>query len=456
MMIEVLMTIKCDVVVVGAGVAGVPAAVAAARTGADVLLVEQRAYPGGTGVAGRHRHICGLYSNTEVPDATLLNGGLVSEICERLHALSPGKRQLRMGKVDVLPYSPAQLQQVFTDLLGAEAKLRTMFETAVTEVALDADRISRLEAGGQKIVACAVVDCSGVGAVIRTHPALHEPAPAKGRQLAGFTVRVLGLEGAHLCSQMSPGDLACRGVAWRSRASPETESSGSCRTRRQGTGARPTGDVDMLPLRVPYEARKGVEAGLLNSSLLFTTFLPGDAPDEGWLRLNLPAPTPSGAVAYRDAGVLLAYLKERVPAFRAARLEDGVPEVLEREGPRLKGLYTLTAEDVLGAKTFPDAAARSAWPIEMWEPERGPVYRYLEPGRFCEIPVRCLKSAVARNLFCAGRCISATREALGSTRVMGCCLALGESAGRAAAEYAAKKHMACQEESGQSSEEPNS
>jgi hypothetical protein len=39
--------------------------VAAARTGADVLLVEQRAYPGGTGVAGRHRHICGLYSNTE-------------------------------------------------------------------------------------------------------------------------------------------------------------------------------------------------------------------------------------------------------------------------------------------------------------------------------------------------------------------------------------------------------
>jgi hypothetical protein len=388
-LIEVLMTIKCDVVVVGAGVAGVPAAVAAARAGADVLLVEQRAYPGGTGVAGQHRHICGLYSNAVIPDESLLNGGLVREVCGRLYTSSPGNRPVRMGKVDVLPYLPVQLKQVFIDLLEAEAKLWTMFETAVTGVALDKNGVTRLEAGGQEIVARAVVDCSGVGAVIGTDPALHEPAPVTGRQLAGFTVRVLGLEGA----------------------------------------------VDMLQIRVPYEARKGFDAGLLNFSLLFTTFLPGDTPDEGWLRLNLPA-TADAAVAYHEAGALLAHLKESVPAFRVARLEDRVQEVIDREGPRLKGLYTLTAEDVLRARTFPDSVVHSAWPIEMWEPERGPVYRYLEPGHFCEIPLRSLKSAAARNLFCAGRCISATREALGSTRVMGCCLALGEAAGRAAAEYA--------------------
>src|ERR1039458_811496 len=83
------MTIQCDVVVVGAGVAGVPAAVAAARDGADVLLVEQRAYPGGAGVAGQHRYICGLYSNAEVPDEYLLNGGLVREVCECLQAMAP-------------------------------------------------------------------------------------------------------------------------------------------------------------------------------------------------------------------------------------------------------------------------------------------------------------------------------------------------------------------------------
>jgi hypothetical protein len=132
----------------------------------------------------------------------------------------------------------------------------------------------------------------------------------------------------------------------------------------------------------------------------------------------------------------LACLKERVPAFHEVRREPGSSGIMEREGLRLRGLYTLTADDVLGARSFPDAAARSAWPIELWEPGRGPVYRYLDPGRFCEIPRRCLKAAAAANLFCAGRCISATREALGATRVMGCCLALGEAAGRAAAAHA--------------------
>jgi hypothetical protein len=39
------------------------------------------------------------------------------------------------------------------------------------------------------------------------------------------------------------------------------------------------------------------------------------------------------------------------------------------------------------------------------------------------------------NCWCAGRCISATREALASTRVMGTCIALGEEAGRDAAQH---------------------
>lgn len=384
------MKLSCDVVVVGGGVAGVPAAVAAARAGADTLLLEQRAYPGGTGVAGLHHHLCGLYANAAVPDDTLLNDGLVGEVCARLHALAPGKTRTRMGRVDVLPYAPAHLGQVFADLLGAEPRLRTAFETPVRHTVLEAHGISRVLADGLEIVPGAVVDASGAGAVIGEHAALHEPAPATGRQLAGYTIRVCGLAGA----------------------------------------------VDLLPIRVPYEARQAVEAGVLEPRLLFSGFMPGDVPGEGQLRLNLPAPHPDADTASGDADALLACLKERVPAFHEVRREPGSSGIMEREGLRLRGLYTLTADDVLGARSFPDAAARSAWPIELWEPGRGPVYRYLDPGRFCEIPRRCLKAAAAANLFCAGRCISATREALGATRVMGCCLALGEAAGRAAAAHA--------------------
>ena len=130
---------------------------------------------------------------------------------------------------------------------------------------------------------------------------------------------------------------------------------------------------------------------------------------------------------------LHACLKASLPAFKASRMVDHTTDVLEREGIRLKGLYSLTGEDVLEAREFPDGAAKSAWPIELWDPERGPTYRYPEPGTACDIPLRCLKAADARNLFCAGRCISVTHEALGATRVMGTCMALGEAAGREAA-----------------------
>jgi len=110
------------------------------------------------------------------------------------------------------------------------------------------------------------------------------------------------------------------------------------------------------------------------------------------------------------------------------------PRVVDREGPRLCGEYTLTSDDILNARKFPDGAVKNAWPIELWDQEKGPSYRYLEPGNYHEIPLRCLKAQGISNCWSAGRCISATREALGSTRVIGICLSLGEEAGREAAQ----------------------
>ena len=175
------MTLQCDVLVVGAGVAGVPAAVAAVRSGADTLLVERRATPGGAGVVGLHRHICGLYSNAAIPHESLLNGGLVSEVCERLHAMAPDTRPVRLGKVDVLPYVPAQLQKVFADMIADEKRLRVLFGTTVSRFHLEAGRIRGVAAGDTEIAPRVVIDCSGDGAVIQCDPALHEPAEAKIR-----------------------------------------------------------------------------------------------------------------------------------------------------------------------------------------------------------------------------------------------------------------------------------
>ncbi|MEI6562961.1 MAG: FAD-dependent oxidoreductase [bacterium] len=382
------MKFTCDVLIVGGGVAGVPAAVAAARAGADTLLLEKRDFPGGTGVIGLHRTICGLYWNGEAVGTPLplLNGGLVREVCVRLHDLAPERRPVRLGKVDVLPYDSEHLRAIYSQLMGAEARLRVLLGVEVTGVCLEGGRVLTVAAGEHTIIPQVVVDGSGDGVVIRGDPALHEPPPLIGRQLAGYVIHLDGLSGSD----------------------------------------------DMLPIKVPYAIRQGVDAKTLPACLRFTTFVAGGGRNEGWCKLSVPSGTPL-ATAQELAQRLHDALQEALPSARESRIIGSSPDVLEREGARLKGLYTLTAEDVLGARQFPDAIARSAWPIELWDPERGPTYRYLEPGKACGIPAGCLKAAAASNLYCAGRCISATHEALAATRVMGTCMALGEAAGREAA-----------------------
>jgi succinate dehydrogenase/fumarate reductase flavoprotein subunit len=126
-----------------------------------------------------------------------------------------------------------------------------------------------------------------------------------------------------------------------------------------------------------------------------------------------------------------------MPPFARAFVSHAAPQVGVRESRRVIGRYQLTREDVLGARTFEDGIARASWPIELWEEGRlGATYEYLDDGAHYEVPLRCLQARDVDNLFVAGRCLSATHDALGSARVIGTCLATGEAAGRAAARYA--------------------
>jgi len=104
----------------------------------------------------------------------------------------------------------------------------------------------------------------------------------------------------------------------------------------------------------------------------------------------------------------------------------------QRAGRMIVGRYVLTGGDVLAGKTFPDAIARCAWPIEQWDATGTARYRYLPDGTHYEIPARCLQAAAIENLFMAGKTISADVDAIASARVMGCCLATGAAAGNLA------------------------
>jgi len=142
---------------------------------------------------------------------------------------------------------------------------------------------------------------------------------------------------------------------------------------------------------------------------------------------------PGVEAARADADAVIRYLASVLPSFESATIADTSLKVLEREGRRVIGEYMLTKEDVLSARKFPDGVVKNSWPIELWDRPKGPSYQYVPRGDYYEIPFRCLMVKGITNLLTAGRCISVTHEALGSTRVMGTCMALGDQAGRAAA-----------------------
>lgn len=387
------MNISCDVLVIGAGVAGASAAVAAARGGARTMLIEKERFLGGTGTAGMFQYICGLYLNGDsIPEETL-NQGIVRELVVLLNKRSPHRTVKKMGRVYVLPYSGADLQSALTSLCSAEKNITVLNVAAAVAVTGRSSGIGSVTVKGsdgeQEISPRVVIDCSGSGEIAALAGAEFDLSSTEERQLAGFTIHLKGLQG------------------------PD----------------------DSLALKVPYHLAQAVRQGMFSPAVRFTTFSPGDASGEGYCKISIDAEGGPGREEQtrKDAAAVHAYLASVIPAFKGSTIAGTSNRVLEREGRRIRGEYTLTKDDVLSARKYSDGVVKNAWPIELWDRSKGTVYKYLPRGEYYEIPFRCLAVKNVENLLTAGRCISVTHEALGSTRVMGACMALGEQAGKAAA-----------------------
>ena len=382
----------CDVLVCGAGVAGVAAALSAARRGIRVALIEQSSKLGGIGTRGLLRTICGLYLNGDAAPAETLNKGIAREVVAGLKTLAPSRAVRKTGQVFVLPYANDDLATILSRFCKQEANLRVLLQTRVVSAASRNGEITEVVTEGSEALRFrprAVIDASGSGELGLLAGAGFDLAADGQRQMSGYIVRVQGLT-----------------------------------------------LVDGLEVKVPY-ALAGVTDTRASSELRFTTFVPGDSPGEGYLKFNSIGPEGPGRdhQIETDVAIALEMLVARLPAFQHAVVSGRSEAVMDREGRRLRGEYVLTEEDVLSARKFPDAAVRNAWPIELWDGQRGTVYKYPPKGEYYEIPFRSLTVKGFGNLLVAGKCISASHEAQGSVRVMGCCMATGDAAGRAAAEF---------------------
>ncbi len=145
-------------------------------------------------------------------------------------------------------------------------------------------------------------------------------------------------------------------------------------------------------------------------------------------------------------------------AFNAMKNGDGADKHLTafltwvafiggpRESRRLLGDVILTQDDIVNKKNYPDGCVPSTWSIDLHYPKQqfaekfpdNPFISIAEHDQRIDrsfgypVPYRCFYSRNIENLFMAGRCISVTHEALGTTRVMKTCGMMGEVVGKAA------------------------
>ena len=373
----------CDIAVVGAGTSGVVAALAAARQGARVALVEATDRIGGVAIHGLHRFVCGLFRTGGSRPSELSAGITTIDFCRRLAGGDPAELAVRRGRVWLLPFaSGAALEACAGELVAREPNIRLHLRERAVRALREGDRLAEIElASGTLLKAKAAIDCTGSAALCR---------------LAGAQVDW-------------PTDPALAGYGMEVCQVEETQ-------------AKPLG----LSIAVPLRLRRAAEEGRLASYLAFTTWEPGSSPGRGWIKLAIPANSVSRARS--DADAVWNVLRGE-PAFARAQIVGCLPFALLRETGHLRGAYTLTGADVLAARRFPDAIARNAWPLEQWMEGKGVSFRYLPDGECHDIPVRCLRPDHGpENLFCAGAAISADSVAAASIRVMGVCMATGEAA----------------------------
>ncbi len=400
---------RADVAVVGGGSAGIAAAVTAARSGADVMLVEQGPQPGGNAFSARVHTLCGLYllRESETHPLEYANHGFPRETAEALLKSGSARGPVRMGRLDVLLHRPEAFAAFALGLIDQLPNLRLLTETSLRNVLRNSSgNIAALQlrspAGDLTIEVDVVVDATGDSGVAFAAGAATEITALESLQRPAY---VLGLDG------IDPGLM------------------------------KPDGR-----LALAHTISSAVSRGELPEESLGTSFREGVGDGELWMTIDLTAGdfdprAKSDRDSLMNEASLLAesvteFLGKNVEGFRRARISSRPERLGIRESRRIVGRQQLTGEDVLTGRRFPEEAALSSWPVELREKAGNVRLRFPEEDRPCGIPLDCLRSRDVSNLLAAGRCISTTHEAQAAIRVIGTSMATGEAAGKEAARLA--------------------
>ena len=398
-----------DVCVVGAGSAGSSCAIAAAREGATVLLIDRLPFLGGTSTAVLDTFY-GFYTPGSQPQVVV--GGIGNDVVAALRELGPVvERPNTYGAGTGITYLAEHLKVAWEGLVthaGARVLLHAMLQAADVRDGRVDSIVVATRAGLGRVRASVFVDASG---------------DADLSACAGFGFETAGeIDPAQTLTttfRMVNVDLARR------------RSVSKDAFHALMAEAAATGDYD-LPRRegsdhiTPVD---GMTATIMTRLDSFRRAADGrivNATDPWFL-------TEAEISGRRQALEYVRFLVDRVPGYERASLVALGTGIGVRETRRVFGDYRLTGDDVLAGRAFDDAIGLCGAPIEDHHGGDDTVWRYLPDGAAVGIPYRSLVVRDATNVLVAGRCFSATHDAHASVRSMAQCMAMGQAAGTAAA-----------------------
>lgn len=390
--------LDADIVVVGGGMSGVNAAIAAARSGASVVLMQDRHVLGGNASSEIRMHVCGADGSGGRTDTDARESGIIEEIRLEDSVRNP---QRSASMYDLLLY----------EWVTREPNLKLMLNTHCFGVQMNgADRIASVLASRPStddtfaIRGKLFIDCTGDGRLGAEAGALfrmgRESKDEYGESLAqakadkktlGSTLLFITREHDRPMPFVAPDFIhkfpSCEDLPHRRHGSWEygywwVEWGGELDTIKDNERIRD--ELTAAALGVwDHIKNSGAHPQSANWALDWFGLLPG-----------------------------------------------------KRESRRLIGPHVLTQQEVQRGEVFEDGVAYGGWPIDLHPPggiySKEPPFLSIKVPLF-NIPLSCLYSRNIRNLLFAGRNISASHAAFGSTRVMATCSVMGQAVGAAAA-----------------------
>lgn len=392
-----------DVIVVGGGLTGCAAAVAAARRGAKVALLEANGFLGGA--TSENLVFPFMPYSTMVKDEkgekteNDLSRGFLREITEDL--VARGQTATRRSFID-------EGLKCLLDEKMNEAGVQVLFHATLCGVKKNGTKLESVSVATK----AGVLDFEGKVFVDAT-------GDADLSVMAGVPTR-LGRPGDTLCQPMT--------LCFR------------------------VGNVDKEAYfseghRLAQEKYKEWQASGRTSNPR-ENILVFDFPVDGVLHFNTTRvvkhdPTDPFDVtkAEMDARrqvteLMTMFREEKIPGMENAKLLYTAPSIGVRESRMIDGEYVLTQEDLIACTKYEDSIAAGNYDIDIHNPEgSGTSHYYFPEGTWYTIPYRTLipKRGDCGNLLVGGRCISVTHEAQASVRIMPICATTGEAAGAAAA-----------------------